>query len=85
MGYALEAQHGEKHPDAKPLHGFTGTGVLEIVDDFEGDTYVRIQVFETQSQRQFQNRVSLINIPLVAIRHGNIVVTQFLLRIQICG
>ncbi|MEH1780913.1 MAG: type II toxin-antitoxin system RelE/ParE family toxin [Nostoc sp.] len=40
MGYALDlAQHGEKHPDAKPLHGFTGTGVLEIVDDFEGDTY----------------------------------------------
>ncbi|MBD2523911.1 type II toxin-antitoxin system RelE/ParE family toxin [Nostoc sp. FACHB-133] len=40
MGYALDlAQHGEKHSDAKPLHGFTGTGVLEIVDDFEGDTY----------------------------------------------
>ncbi|MBN3911049.1 MAG: type II toxin-antitoxin system RelE/ParE family toxin [Nostoc sp. NMS1] len=40
MGYALDlAQHGEKHPDAKPLYGFTGTGVLEIVDDFEGDTY----------------------------------------------
>ncbi|MBP5974103.1 type II toxin-antitoxin system RelE/ParE family toxin [Brasilonema sp. CT11] len=40
MGYALDlAQHGEKHPDAKPLHGFKGTGVLEIVDDFDGDTY----------------------------------------------
>ncbi|MEH1929177.1 type II toxin-antitoxin system RelE/ParE family toxin [Nostoc sp.] len=40
MGYALDlAQHGEKHPDAKPLRGFTGTGVLEIVDDFDGDTY----------------------------------------------
>ncbi|MEH2063610.1 MAG: type II toxin-antitoxin system RelE/ParE family toxin [Nostoc sp.] len=46
MGYALDlAQHGEKHPDAKPLHGFTGTGVLEIVDDFEGDTYRAIYTF----------------------------------------
>ncbi|MBR8832656.1 MAG: type II toxin-antitoxin system RelE/ParE family toxin [Stigonema ocellatum SAG 48.90 = DSM 106950] len=40
MGYALDlAQHGQKHPDAKPLHGFFGAGVLEIVDDFDGDTY----------------------------------------------
>ncbi|MDM9583789.1 type II toxin-antitoxin system RelE/ParE family toxin [Nostoc sp. GT001] len=40
MGYALDlAQHGEKHPDAKPLHGFSGASVLEIVDDFDGDTY----------------------------------------------
>ncbi len=40
MGYALDlAQHGQKHPDAKPLHSFPGTGVLEIVDDFDGDTY----------------------------------------------
>lgn len=40
MGYALElAQRGKKHPDAKPLRGFSGAGVLEIVDDFDGDTY----------------------------------------------
>ncbi|MBS9390748.1 type II toxin-antitoxin system RelE/ParE family toxin [Anabaena sp. AL09] len=40
MGYALDlAQHGQKHPNAKPLHGFSGAGVLEIVDDFDGDTY----------------------------------------------
>ncbi|MBS3026631.1 MAG: type II toxin-antitoxin system RelE/ParE family toxin [Dolichospermum sp. DET50] len=40
MGYALDlAQHGQKHPDAKPLCGFSGAGVLEIVDDFDGDTY----------------------------------------------
>ncbi|MBE9006664.1 type II toxin-antitoxin system RelE/ParE family toxin [Fortiea sp. LEGE XX443] len=40
MGYALElAQPGKKHPDAKPLGGFSGAGVLEIVDDFDGDTY----------------------------------------------
>ncbi|MBL8955593.1 MAG: type II toxin-antitoxin system RelE/ParE family toxin [Myxococcaceae bacterium] len=40
MGYALHlTQNGEKHPDAKPLKGFGGAGVLEVVDDFDGDTY----------------------------------------------
>jgi hypothetical protein len=30
IGYALyQAQCGEKHPDAKPLKGFKGSGVLE--------------------------------------------------------
>ncbi|TMJ18077.1 MAG: hypothetical protein E6G94_00740 [Alphaproteobacteria bacterium] len=39
MGYALGiAQEGGKHPDAKSLKGFKG-GVLEVVDDFDGDTY----------------------------------------------
>lgn len=39
-GYALYlAQTGGKHPDAKPLKGFTGAGVLEVVEDFDGDTY----------------------------------------------
>lgn len=40
IGYALDfAQQGGKHPDAKPLAGYKGGGVLEIVDDFDGDTY----------------------------------------------
>ncbi len=40
MGVALNsAQLGGKHPAAKPLRGFHGAGVLEIVDDFDGDTY----------------------------------------------
>lgn len=40
MGYALYlAQMGNKHPMAKPLKGFSGAGVLEVVDDFDGDTY----------------------------------------------
>jgi phage-related protein len=40
VGYALYlAQVGEKYDDAKPLKGFKGAGVLEIVDDFQGDTY----------------------------------------------
>jgi len=40
MGHALDvAQRGGKHPDAKPLRGFGGAGVLEIVDDYDRDTY----------------------------------------------
>ena len=40
MGYALyQAQIGEKHEAAKPLKGFDGAGVLEIVADHVGDTF----------------------------------------------
>ena len=40
MGYALyEAQSGGKHRNAKPLKGFGSASVLEIVDDFDGNTY----------------------------------------------
>ena len=37
MGYALDfAQQGKKYVDAKPLRGFGGAGVLEIMDDYGG-------------------------------------------------
>lgn len=40
MGYALYvAQQGGKHRDAKPLKGFGGAGVVEIVTHVEGDTF----------------------------------------------
>ncbi len=40
MGYALyQAQIGLKHGSAKPLKGFGGAGVLEIVADHVGDTF----------------------------------------------
>ncbi len=40
VGGALwDAQLGGKAPFAKPLKGFGGAGVLEVVDDFDGDTY----------------------------------------------
>ena len=40
MGFALyEAQMGRKAIFAKPLRGFGGSGVLEVVDDFDGDTF----------------------------------------------
>lgn len=40
IGFALyEAQLGGKSFHAKPLKGFKGAGVLEVVEDFNGDTY----------------------------------------------
>ena len=40
MGYALyQAQIGAKHESAKPLRGFGGAGVLEIIADHVGDTF----------------------------------------------
>jgi len=40
MGYALYvAQQGGKHADAKPLKGYAGAGVVEIVRDHRGDTF----------------------------------------------
>ena len=40
VGHALYlAQIGEKHRDAKPLKGFSGARILEVVEDFDGDTF----------------------------------------------
>lgn len=39
MGYALQlVQEGETPENAKPLRGL-GSGVLELVEDHDGDTY----------------------------------------------
>ena len=38
--YALEeAQWGGKDPSAKPLKGFRGAGVLEIIENHDGNAY----------------------------------------------
>ena len=40
FGYALYlAQIGGKHEEAKPLKGFGSAGVLEIVEDWAGNSY----------------------------------------------
>lgn len=40
FGHALDfAQRGEKHAAAKPLKGFGGAGVLEVVEVDTGGTY----------------------------------------------
>lgn len=40
FGFALyQAQIGLLHSDAKPLKGFGSAGVIEVVEDWRGDTY----------------------------------------------
>ena len=40
LDYALfEAQEGEEPPSANALKGFGGRSILELVDDFDGNTY----------------------------------------------
>ncbi len=40
MGCAIfKAQLGDKHESAKPMKGFGGAGVLEVVENYDGDTY----------------------------------------------
>ncbi len=40
MGFALYlAQMGDKHPKAKPLKGFHGARVLEVVENFDRNSY----------------------------------------------
>jgi phage-related protein len=40
FGFALYlAQQGKKHQNAKPLKGFSGAGVLEVIEDNLGDTF----------------------------------------------
>jgi phage-related protein len=56
MGVALlTAQRGGKHADAKPLKGFGGAGILEIVEDHEGDTYRAVYSIK------FKNRVYVLH------------------------
>jgi phage-related protein len=40
IGFALyAAQTGDKPDNAKPLRGFGGAGVLEVIEDHDGNTY----------------------------------------------
>ncbi|MBC5764464.1 type II toxin-antitoxin system RelE/ParE family toxin [Ramlibacter albus] len=40
FGFAIDmAQAGGRHPDAKVLSGFGSAAVLEVIEDFRGDTY----------------------------------------------
>lgn len=40
FGYAFYlAQQGRRHPQARPLKGFGGAGVLEVVEDYQGNAF----------------------------------------------
>jgi phage-related protein len=74
IGFALSAaQYGGKHPSAKPWKG-EGPGVLEIVKDYDGDTYRAIytvrfaravyvlHIFQKKSPRGIETRQSDIHL-----------------------
>ena len=49
LGYALHmAQCGEKANNAKPLTGFRGASVLEITDNYDGETYRAVYTVKFQ-------------------------------------
>jgi len=49
FGFAIYmAQIGEKHPDARPLKGFGGAGVLEVVESLYGNTYRAVYTLKFQ-------------------------------------
>lgn len=50
IGYALHlAQVGLKHPQAKALKGFGSAGVLEVVEDDDGNTYRAVYTVRLKS------------------------------------
>jgi phage-related protein len=56
VGYALYlAQCNLKHPQAKPLKGFGSAGVLEVVEDDDGNTYRAVYTI------RFSNRVYVLH------------------------
>lgn len=50
IGTALRlAQEGLKDPNTKPMKGFGGAGVLEVIEDFYGNTYRAIYTVRLKS------------------------------------
>jgi len=65
FGYALyAAQLGEKPPEAKPLKGFGGAGVLELIEDYRGDTYRVVYTV------RFATRVYVLHVFQKKAKHG---------------
>jgi len=57
FGYALFlAQTGGKHDQAKPLKGFGSAGVLEVVEDWQGNTYRAVYTV------RFEERVFVLHV-----------------------
>jgi phage-related protein len=50
MGHALwEAQEGAMPRSAKPLKGFGGAGVLEVLEDYDGNAYRAVYTVKFRS------------------------------------
>ena len=49
IGFALyEVQQGKTPRNVKPLKGFGGAGVVETIDDYDGDTYRAVYTVKFQ-------------------------------------
>ena len=65
IGFALyEAQLGGKSYYAKPLKAFRGSGVLEIIEEFDGDTYRAIYTV------RFKHAVYVLHVFQKKSKHG---------------
>ena len=65
FGYALyAAQLGERPPEAKPLKGFGGAGVLELIEDYRGDTYRAVYTV------RFASKVYVLHVFQKKAKHG---------------
>ena len=75
MGFALwQAQLGRKHRDARVLKGFGGAGVLEVVEDHDGNTYRAVytvkfagavyvlHAFQKKSKKGIKTPVAALNV-----------------------
>ena len=84
IGFALYvAQQGGKHANAKPLRGFGGAAVLEVVDDFAGDAYrlvytvqfsgriYALHAFQKKSKTGIKTPKSEIDLIQVRLRHAS--------------
>ncbi len=58
------AQVGDLPPGAKPLKGFGGSGVLEIIEDHKGDTYRAVYTV------RFATRVYVLHVFQKKSKHG---------------
>lgn len=57
-------QMGETPPEAKPLKGFGGMGVLELIEDFRGDTYRAVYTV------RFATKVYVLHVFQKKAKHG---------------
>ena len=60
----LDVQYGETPASARPLKGFGGAGVLEIVEDHIGDTYRSVYTVN------FSNAVYVLHVFQKKSKHG---------------
>jgi phage-related protein len=65
FGFGLYlAQSGGRHPQAKPLRGFGSAGVLEIIEDWRGETYRAVYTV------QFEEAVYVLHVFQKKAKHG---------------